>query len=242
VGGRGTSSKHMQTSDADHVSHSHAPAHQDCDGHTLMPLSIHPPLSLDTRTRARTHAHTHARTHAGLRVAVIGQGLFGAETYKALRDAGHNIVGVFTIPDDKNGRADVLAQTAAADGIEVRKVKGWKALKKSVQNNTKFTPIQLRTLTRSTQPTTQQPPPRCAAADKMSSHAAASACCCCLAMSQVSYPQRQLLLFVRALMMPCKQPTKRTARLTKSLPALPILILHCLLTSLRTQGWRAHAS
>ena len=63
---------------------------------------------------------------------MIGQGLFGAESYKALRDAGHNIVGVFTIPDDKNGRADVLAQTAAADGIQVRKIVRWKALKKSV--------------------------------------------------------------------------------------------------------------
>lgn len=65
-----------------------------------------------------------------LRVAVIGQGLFGSETYKRLRDDGHNIVGVFTICDDKNGRADVLAQTAEADGIQVRKVPRWKALKK----------------------------------------------------------------------------------------------------------------
>jgi len=65
-----------------------------------------------------------------LRVAVIGQGLFGAETYTRLRDDGVCIVGVFTICDDKNGRADVLAQTAEADGVKVRKVKRWKALKK----------------------------------------------------------------------------------------------------------------
>jgi len=65
-----------------------------------------------------------------LRVAVIGQGLFGSETYKRLRDEGHNIVGVFTICDDKNGRADVLAQTAESDGVVVRKIKRWKALKK----------------------------------------------------------------------------------------------------------------
>ena len=65
-----------------------------------------------------------------MRVAIIGQSVFGAEVYKRLRDDGHQIVGVFTVCDDKQGRADVLAQTAEADGIVSRKLVRWKALKK----------------------------------------------------------------------------------------------------------------
>ena len=33
---------------------------------------------------------------------------------------------MFTIPDDKNGRPDALAETAANDGIPVFKYKGWR--------------------------------------------------------------------------------------------------------------------
>lgn len=65
-----------------------------------------------------------------MRVAIIGQSVFGAEVYKAIRASGHQIVGVFTICDDKQGRADVLAQAAEADGIVPRKIVRWKALKK----------------------------------------------------------------------------------------------------------------
>ena len=43
--------------------------------------------------------------------------------------SGHNIVGVFTIPDSKRG-ADPLAEAAAADGVAVHKVARWRALKK----------------------------------------------------------------------------------------------------------------
>ena len=57
-----------------------------------------------------------------LRVAIIGQSVFGAEVYKRIRDDGHQIVGVFTICDDKQGRADVLAQAAEADGIKPREL------------------------------------------------------------------------------------------------------------------------
>ena len=34
-----------------------------------------------------------------MKVAIIGQSNFGAEVYKAVRRKGHEVVGVFTIPD-----------------------------------------------------------------------------------------------------------------------------------------------
>lgn len=45
-----------------------------------------------------------------MKIAVIGQSLFGAEVYRTLRKNGHEIVGVFTIPDDPHGRADPLGK------------------------------------------------------------------------------------------------------------------------------------
>lgn len=42
-----------------------------------------------------------------MKIAVIGQSLFGQEVYKELKKEGHTIVGVFTIPD-KDGKADPL--------------------------------------------------------------------------------------------------------------------------------------
>lgn len=55
----------------------------------------------------------HSRTHKGvrMRIAVIGQSLFGQEVYKELRKDGHTIVGVFTIPD-KDGKADPLGKNS----------------------------------------------------------------------------------------------------------------------------------
>lgn len=44
---------------------------------------------------------------SNLKIAIIGQSQFGEEVYKLLRKDGHEIVGVFTIPDVK-GRADPL--------------------------------------------------------------------------------------------------------------------------------------
>lgn len=44
-----------------------------------------------------------------MRIAVIGQSLFGQEVYKELRKEGHTVVGVFTIPD-KDGKADPLGE------------------------------------------------------------------------------------------------------------------------------------
>lgn len=44
---------------------------------------------------------------AQLKVAIIGQSPFAAEVYKLLRQNGHQITGVFTIPD-KGNREDAL--------------------------------------------------------------------------------------------------------------------------------------
>lgn len=46
-----------------------------------------------------------------MRIAVIGQSVFGQEVYKELRKDGHTIVGVFTIPD-KDGKADPLGENS----------------------------------------------------------------------------------------------------------------------------------
>ena len=53
----------------------------------------------------------------------IGQSQFAAEVYKRVVQNGHEVVGVFTIPDDKNGREDALATFAAQDGVPVFKNK-----------------------------------------------------------------------------------------------------------------------
>ena len=43
--------------------------------------------------------------------------------YKRIIQNGHEVVGVFTIPDDKNGREDALATFAAQDDVPVFKYK-----------------------------------------------------------------------------------------------------------------------
>ncbi|PVD24205.1 hypothetical protein C0Q70_14675 [Pomacea canaliculata] len=63
-----------------------------------------------------------------MRIAVIGQSLFGAEVFRLLRKNGHDVVGVFTIPDI-NGKSDPLAQAAAAEGIPVFKYQRWQVKK-----------------------------------------------------------------------------------------------------------------
>lgn len=60
-----------------------------------------------------------------LNIAIIGQSQFGLEVYKVLRQRGHNIVGVFTVPDIK-GKPDILAQGAEEDGARVFKFKRWR--------------------------------------------------------------------------------------------------------------------
>ena len=69
---------------------------------------------------------------SGLRLAIIGQSLFGAEVYKALRNAGHEVAGVFTVPD-VNGRADPLASRAEEDGTPTFKVPRWRQKNKTIK-------------------------------------------------------------------------------------------------------------
>ena len=54
-----------------------------------------------------------------LRVAIIGQSQFAAEVYKQVRSGGHEVVGVFTVPD-VGGREDPVAETAKKDGVKAR--------------------------------------------------------------------------------------------------------------------------
>lgn len=50
------------------------------------------------------------RSHQSkLKLAIIGQSLFGQEVYSSLRKQGHRVVGVFTVPD-KDGKADPLGE------------------------------------------------------------------------------------------------------------------------------------
>ena len=60
-----------------------------------------------------------------LKIAIIGQSQFAAEVYKKVKTNGHEVVGVFTIPD-KNNREDPVATEAAKDGIKVFKYKSWR--------------------------------------------------------------------------------------------------------------------
>ena len=70
---------------------------------------------------------TSSSLEKDLRIAIIGQSVFGQEVYKLLRRQGRNVVGVFTIPDDKNnGRPDPLAVQAEQDGVPVFKFPRWR--------------------------------------------------------------------------------------------------------------------
>ncbi|KAM3587274.1 uncharacterized protein V6R79_000597 [Siganus canaliculatus] len=60
-----------------------------------------------------------------LKLAIIGQSLFGQEVYTNLRKQGHKVVGVFTVPD-KDGKADPLAVAAEKDGTPVFKFPRWR--------------------------------------------------------------------------------------------------------------------
>jgi len=42
-------------------------------------------------------------------LAIIGQSQFGADVYSLLKKKGHEVVGVFTIPDE-HGRPDPLGR------------------------------------------------------------------------------------------------------------------------------------
>ncbi|XP_040565734.1 cytosolic 10-formyltetrahydrofolate dehydrogenase isoform X1 [Lepeophtheirus salmonis] len=61
-----------------------------------------------------------------IRVAIIGQSSFAVEVFKGIKNNGHEIVGVFTVPDDKNGREDPVAIHASSEGVPVFKFKAWR--------------------------------------------------------------------------------------------------------------------
>ncbi|KAI1715382.1 formyl transferase domain-containing protein [Ditylenchus destructor] len=60
-----------------------------------------------------------------MKIAVIGKSAFGADVYKRLREAGHEVVVVCTEPD-KNGRADLIALEAAKNDTPVLKLPKWR--------------------------------------------------------------------------------------------------------------------
>uniref|UniRef100_A0A669B0H5 10-formyltetrahydrofolate dehydrogenase n=1 Tax=Oreochromis niloticus TaxID=8128 RepID=A0A669B0H5_ORENI len=59
-----------------------------------------------------------------LKLAIIGQSLFGQEVYSNLRKQGHKVVGVFTVPD-KDGKADPLGKFPV-QGTPVFKFPRWR--------------------------------------------------------------------------------------------------------------------
>ncbi|XP_073431117.1 cytosolic 10-formyltetrahydrofolate dehydrogenase [Dendrobates tinctorius] len=61
-----------------------------------------------------------------MKIAVIGQSLFGKEVYNELVKAGHQVVGVFTIPDKAGGKPDPLGVEAEKDGVPVFKFPRWR--------------------------------------------------------------------------------------------------------------------
>ncbi|XP_044535076.1 mitochondrial 10-formyltetrahydrofolate dehydrogenase [Gracilinanus agilis] len=67
-----------------------------------------------------------------LKLALIGQSLFGQEVYSHLQKEGHRVVGVFTVPD-KDGKADPLALAAEKDGIPVFKFPRWRVKGKTIK-------------------------------------------------------------------------------------------------------------
>uniref|UniRef100_A0A8D1W8E1 10-formyltetrahydrofolate dehydrogenase n=1 Tax=Sus scrofa TaxID=9823 RepID=A0A8D1W8E1_PIG len=61
-----------------------------------------------------------------MKIAVIGQSLFGQEVYNHLKEEGHKVVGVFTVPD-QDGKVDPLGLKAEQDGVPVFKFTRWRA-------------------------------------------------------------------------------------------------------------------
>nr|XP_021496596.1 mitochondrial 10-formyltetrahydrofolate dehydrogenase isoform X1 [Meriones unguiculatus] len=67
-----------------------------------------------------------------LKLALIGQSLFGQKVYSHLQKEGHRVVGVFTVPD-KDGKADPLALAAEKDGTPVFKFPRWRVKGKTIE-------------------------------------------------------------------------------------------------------------
>ncbi|KAJ8978773.1 hypothetical protein NQ317_015497 [Molorchus minor] len=60
-----------------------------------------------------------------LRIAIIGQSAFAVDVFNRLRQHGHVIVAVFTIPD-KGKREDPLAKVATEEDVPVFKFRAWR--------------------------------------------------------------------------------------------------------------------
>uniref|UniRef100_A0AAR2JN99 10-formyltetrahydrofolate dehydrogenase n=1 Tax=Pygocentrus nattereri TaxID=42514 RepID=A0AAR2JN99_PYGNA len=82
-------------------------------------------------TIRRTFSTSSAYYQNKLKLALIGQSLFGQEVYTNLRKQGHKVVGVFTVPD-KDGKADPLAVAAEKDGTPVFKFPRWRVKGKPI--------------------------------------------------------------------------------------------------------------
>lgn len=59
-----------------------------------------------------------------LKLAIIGQSLFGQEVYANLRKQGHKVVGVFTVPD-KDGKADPLGESTLIPSVFTLQLMGY---------------------------------------------------------------------------------------------------------------------
>ncbi|XP_054631808.1 mitochondrial 10-formyltetrahydrofolate dehydrogenase-like isoform X2 [Dunckerocampus dactyliophorus] len=79
----------------------------------------------------RNFSSTSCHLQNRLKLAIIGQSLFGKEVYSNLREKGHKVVGVFTVPD-KDGKADPLALAAEKDGTPVFKFPRWRVKGKPI--------------------------------------------------------------------------------------------------------------
>lgn len=60
-----------------------------------------------------------------MRIVIIGQSVFARDVYSGLKEDGHEIVGVYTVPDSNN-REDALATIASSDNVPVFKLSRWR--------------------------------------------------------------------------------------------------------------------
>ncbi|HUK61668.1 MAG TPA: methionyl-tRNA formyltransferase [Stellaceae bacterium] len=60
-----------------------------------------------------------------MRLAIIGQQAFGKAVIEAFRARGHDVAGAFVPPQEPGGRADALAEAAAAAGIPAHPIRSY---------------------------------------------------------------------------------------------------------------------
>ena len=68
-----------------------------------------------------------------MKIAIIGQSVFAANVYSLLKEDGHEIVAVYTIPD-LNNREDALATVASQDAVPVFKLSRWRLKGKPIES------------------------------------------------------------------------------------------------------------